>query len=125
MQWLLHGSVAPAAVETLRRYGHEMHTAAEAELTAESPADQVLAEAGRRQWDICTDQVELARAPYQGAMPFGRCIVLIQSADHADAIERLFARFKRLKAGRLYTITASGVKVRQLPARQLPVALGE
>lgn len=125
MQWLLHGSVSPAAVEALRRHGHQTHAAAEAELTADSPADQVLAAAGRQQWDICTDQVELARAPYQGAMPFRRCIVLIKTADHGDAIDRLFARFKRLGPGRLYTITTSGVKVRQLPARHLPVASGE
>ena len=113
MQWLLHSSVA--AMEALRRHGQVAHTAAEAELAAEAPADQVLAAAGRRQWDICTDAAALAHAPYQGPTPFGRCIVLIKTADHADAIDRLFARFKRLSPGRLYTITASGVKVRQLP----------
>ena len=32
--------------------------------------------------------------------------------EQDDAIDRLFARYKRLTPGRLYTVTASRVKVR-------------
>ena len=34
-----------------------------------------------------------------------------------DAIDRLFARYKRLSPRRLYTVTATRVKIRQLPGR--------
>jgi hypothetical protein len=117
MQWLLQGSLA-AAGEALRRCGDSTHTAAEADLNPDAPPQEVLLAAGRRQWNILTDDATLARAPYQGPTGFGRCIVLVLSADHGDAIERLFARFKRLSPGRLYTVTNSGVKVRQLPLAQ-------
>jgi hypothetical protein len=36
-------------------------------------------------------------------------------ATDAEAPARLFARFKRLTPGRLYTVTAKTAKVRQLP----------
>ena len=35
--------------------------------------------------------------------------------DQGRAIERLFERYQRLTPGRLYTVTASRVKIRQLP----------
>jgi hypothetical protein len=33
-------------------------------------------------------------------------------------VDRLFDRYKRLSPGRLYTVTGSRVKVRQLPGRK-------
>jgi hypothetical protein len=36
--------------------------------------------------------------------------------EQDDAITRLFERYKRLTPGRLYTVTGSRVKIRQLPA---------
>jgi hypothetical protein len=38
--------------------------------------------------------------------------------EQDDAIDRLFKRYKRLSPGRLYTVTAARVKVRQLPTRK-------
>jgi hypothetical protein len=38
--------------------------------------------------------------------------------EQDDAIDRLFTRYKRLTPGRLYTVTETRVKVRQLPSRK-------
>jgi hypothetical protein len=35
--------------------------------------------------------------------------------EQDDAIDRLFARYKRLSPGRMYTVTGTRVKIRQLP----------
>ena len=52
--------------------------------------------------------------------PFNRSIVYFQleggDVEQDDAVTRLFERYKRLTPGRLYTVTASRVKVRQLPS---------
>jgi len=37
--------------------------------------------------------------------------------EQDDAIDRLYARYKRLTPGRMYTVTGSRVKIRQLPQR--------
>ena len=53
------------------------------------------------------------------APPFGRSVVYLHleggDVEQDDAVTRLFERYKRLTPGRLYTVTASRVKVRQLP----------
>ena len=63
--------------------------------------------------------VETVFAPE--APPFGRSIVYLQleggDVEQDDAVDRLFERYKRLTPGRLYTVTGSRVKIRQLPGR--------
>jgi hypothetical protein len=63
-------------------------------------------------------------APFELGVPFGRSIVFLQleggDVEQDDAIDRLFKRYKRLSPGRLYTVTTSRVKVRQLPTRNGP-----
>jgi hypothetical protein len=58
-------------------------------------------------------------APFSQGKSFRRSIVYLQlqggEVELDDAVDRLFTRFKRLTSGRLYTVTATRVKVRQLP----------
>ena len=75
-----------------------------------TPPD-VLDFAYAKQWDVITADPAVARAAVAGKSRFNRSIVLLKSAED---VERLFGRYKRLTPGRLYTVTASRVKVRQL-----------
>jgi len=110
MQWLV---LAPAAVaEALTRHGHKVHSPEE--LTP--PPDDLLKAASEKQWDVITTDGKLAMSPFETQRWFKRSIVYLQSSE-PDAVDRLFARYKRLSPGRLYTVTASRVKIRQLPTR--------
>ena len=77
--------------------------------------------AHKAQLDVVTTDGALAEAPFLLDKPFGRSIVYLQleggDVEQDDAIDRLFARYKRLTPGRLYTVTGSRVKIRQLPGK--------
>src|SRR4051794_12873144 len=119
MRWLLHGNLTPAVGEALRRHEHIASAPAELLIEADSPAGFLQA-AGAKQLDVITADPELAGAPF-GDTPikFNRSIVFLQlpggDVEQDDAIDRLFERYKRLSPGRLYTVTATRVKIRQLP----------
>ncbi|HUB24341.1 MAG TPA: hypothetical protein VL992_02850 [Tepidisphaeraceae bacterium] len=110
MQFLVH---APAEIaEALKTHGHKTHSPEE----WTPPPDDLLKAAAEKQWDLITTDARVAMSAFDGRKPFNRCIVYLQSPD-PDAIDRLFQRFKRLSPGRLYTVTANRVKVRQLPGK--------
>ena len=125
MQWLVHGTLDAAVTESLKRHGHQTH--ALAELPAhESPRDprDLLKAAQTKQWDIITNDAQLVQFIYDEKIWFNRSIVFLQLAgvgggdvEQDDAIDRLFTRYKRLTPGRLYTVTETRVKVRQLPSK--------
>ena len=80
----------------------------------------MLAHLETRQWNLLTSDGSLVRGIYEEKLPFGGVVVQIleelqNAGDVANAIERLFERYKRLTPRRLYTVTASRVKIRQLP----------
>ena len=124
MRWLLHGPMTAAVADALRRHEHKPSTMAEAGLPTEASPGEVLRFAQRAQLDVLTTDQSLAEAPFLMAergdgSPFGRTIVYLGleggDVEQDDAIDRLFDRYKRLSPGRLYTVTGSRVKVRQLP----------
>lgn len=100
----------PEIAEALKRHEHTVHDASE----LPDPQEDILLAAGKKQWDIITTDAALARKPFEKSARFSRCIVFLQNSD-AGGVDRLFERFKRLSPGRLYTVTGSRVKVRQLP----------
>ena len=121
MRWLLHGNLAPAVAEALRRHGHQAQTMSQSSLETPDPVD-VLSAATKLQLDVITTDTALANAPFESGTGFGRSIVFLQlegaDVEQDDAIDRLFDRYKRLTPGRLYTVTATRVKVRQLPGKK-------
>ena len=121
MRWLLHGTLTPAVADALRRHGHHAQTLAEARIDA-TDRGEVLEAAHERQLDVMTDDAQLAAAPFERATPFARSIVFLQlegsDVEQDDAVDRLFERYKRLSPSRLYTVTGSRVKVRQLPGNK-------
>jgi hypothetical protein len=121
MRWLVHGNLTQAAVEALLRHEHKAVRAEQAGLAPDASPEDVLKTAAKQQLDVITASPELASAPFELHLPFNRSLVFIQleggDVEQDDAIDRLFARYKRLTPGRLYTVTASRVKVRQLPGK--------
>lgn len=121
MRWLLHGNLTSATAEALRRHGHQAKTLAEAGLNEQSSPREILEVAKKQQFDLLTTDQLLAQAPFELDFWFDRSIVFLQVAvgdvEQDDAIDRLFERYKRLTPKRLYTVTGSRVKVRQLPGK--------
>ncbi len=124
MRWLLHGTMTAVVGEALRRRGDTASTLADVGLPPEADPVNVLDVAHRAQLDVVTTDGRLAEAPFLAtpAVPFGRCIVYLNveggDVEQDDVIDRLFDRYKRLSPGRLYTVTPSRVKIRQLPQRK-------
>jgi hypothetical protein len=120
MRWLLYGPMTAAVAEALVRHGHKVQNMNDVNLPPQTDPLIVLNAARQAQLDVLTTDGRLAEAPLAAKMPFGRSIVYLQleggEVEQDDAIDRLFERYKRLTPGRLYTVTASRVKVRQLPA---------
>jgi hypothetical protein len=118
MQWLLHGTVTEAAAEALRRHEHRTHAMSELSEPHDDPR-ALLKAAQAKQWDVFTNDASLIAAVYDQEIWFNRSIVFLQLAgedvEQDDAVDRLFQRYKRLSPGRLYTVTESRVKIRQLP----------
>lgn len=121
MQWLLHGNVTSAAGEALVRHEHRVHRVEELGEAPGSPRE-LLRAAQTKQWDLVTTDASLIHEIYEQKIWLNRAVVFLQleggDVEQDDAIDRLFERYKRLTAGRLYTVTESRVKVRQLPSRQ-------
>lgn len=122
MRLLLHGNLTPAVAEALRTRGDTVRQASDVGVAADAPADDVLQAAQKDQAEVLTTDPALAGALFDRESPaprFDRSIVFFQleggDVEQDDAVARLFARYKRLTPGRLYTVTASRVKVRQLP----------
>jgi len=119
MKWLLHGTLTSAVADALRRHGHEVHEAAELALPPDAQSLDLLKSAETRQWEVLTNDGALANAPFEQRFPFNRTLVYLQleggDVEQDDAIDRLFDRYKRLSPRRLYTVTGTRVKIRQLP----------
>ena len=118
MRWLLHGNLAPAVAEAMKRHEQEVRTLGDVGLGEGALPAEVFEVARKAQLDILTADVALAQAPFESPVRFGRTIVLLSvegDVEQDDAVDRLFKRYKRLSPGRLYTVTGSRVKVRQTP----------
>ena len=122
MRWLLHGPMTPAVADALRGRGDSVVDGSTVGVTETSAHDDVLKAAGKAQLDVMTSDAKLAESPFAPEAPaFGRSIVYLQleggDVEQDDAVDRLFERYKRLTPGRLYTVTGTRVKIRQLPGR--------
>ena len=103
------------------RHGDHAQLPESIELAADASPAEVLEAAHAKQLDVVTNDPALANAPFETPVKFGRLLVFLQLAggdvEQDDAIDRLFARYKRLTPGRIYTVTENRVKIRQLPGK--------
>jgi hypothetical protein len=119
MQWVLHGNLTNAVAEAFKRHGHAVHALSELGLPEGASLRDMVWSANKKQWDLVTNSHELINWIYEDRFPFKRSLVFLQleggEVEQDDAVDRLFARYKRLTPGRMYTVTGSRVKIRQLP----------
>ncbi len=128
MHFFVHGAVSPDAQEALLKHEQRVHTAIELS-AAETDVPGELEENPRelfkilqqKQWHLFTTDTALIHRIFEEKIEFpGGIIVLMLDNpdvlnDQGAAVDRLFDRYKRLTVKRLYTITASKIKIRQLP----------
>jgi len=121
MRWLLHGNLNASVGQALVRHGHEARHPADIGLAPDAAPDDVLHAAHKNQLDVITPDQAVATGLFDDRFHFDRSIVFLHVGDgeveQDDAVDRLFARYKRLVPGRLYTVTETRVKIRQLPGR--------
>ena len=122
MRWLLHGPMTSAVADALRGRGDTVIDAGSVGIAPDAAHADVLQAAHKAQLDLMTSDAKLAESPFAAdAPPFRRSIVYLQlpggDVEQDDAVDRLFERYKRLTPGRLYTVTGTRVKIRQLPGR--------
>ena len=120
MRFLLHGQLGPGVADALVELGHAPATPREFHLPDAATPAQVIEICRVKQHELLTASRDFLDAvlPASGRREiFARVLVYLQDApeDHALSVHRLFERYKRLTPGRLYTVTAGRVKVRQLP----------
>lgn len=119
MRWLVVGTLSPAVNEALVRHGHTVTTPTEAGLAETLTHPELLSAAHQKQLDVLTNLPELANCLFEQPVKFIRTLVFLQlkgeAVEQDDAIDRLFTRYKRMATGRLYTVTETRVKIRQLP----------
>ena len=82
----------------------------------------MLKSAEKKQLDFFTTDGTLVTAIFDEKIHFNRVVVYLQleggEVEQDDAVDRLYQRYKRLTPGRLYTVTGTRVKIRQLPGRK-------
>jgi len=99
-----------AVADALRRHGHAVESLDPMPQTPE----ELLEMARQKQLDVVTSDANAVNTPNR----FERSMLFLQlsgsDVEQDDAIDRLFERYKRLSPGRIYTVTASRVKIRQI-----------
>jgi len=110
MRFVLHGEISEEVRAALIAAGHGCYA------LEEVPEDvaELLGELGKRQWDLMTVDGEFVRQIYERKVAFGGVVVQILGGAE-NVVERLFERYPRLTGRRLYMVTRSRVKIRQLP----------
>lgn len=130
MQFFVHGAVSPDAQEALRKHEQAVHTALELSADTDAPAElednprELFKLLQQKQWHLFTTDADLIHQIYEDKIEFpgGIIVFMLDNPDvlndQGAAVDRLFERYKRLTPKRLYTITASKIKIRQLPGME-------
>ena len=113
--------MSSAVADALVRHGHSAQNMLELGLPPGADPAMVLRTADAAQLDILTTDASLSSAAFLLDIWVNRSMVYLQleggDVEQDDAVDRLFKRYSRLTPGRLYTVTGSRVKVRQLPCK--------
>lgn len=122
MRWVLCGNLSQAVTDALVRHEQKPSPVSDLGLSSDTGPRELLKAAQTKQLDVLTNDAALVNAIFDQDIWFNRSVVFLQleggEVEQDDAVDRLFARYKRLSPGRLYTVTGSRVKVRQLPGRK-------
>ena len=111
-----------AVADALVRHGHLAQNTSQLGLPPGADPAEVLKAADAAQLDIMTTDAALSSAVFKLDLWMKRSMVYLQlegaDVEQDDAVDRLFDRYSHLTPGRLYTVTGSRVKVRQLPGKR-------
>jgi hypothetical protein len=122
MRWVLHGALTTAVADALRRHGDDPRAFDELGLADGFAPRDFFKAAQSKQLDVLTADAALVNAIFDEPIIFDRAVVFLQleggDVEQDDGVDRLYERYKRLSPGRLYTVTGSRVKVRQLPTKK-------
>ena len=122
MRWVLHGNLTPAVAEALVRHEQKAFAVADLGVAPDAPPREFWKAAQAKQFEVMTTDAKRVGAIFDEDIWFNRVVVFLQleggDVEQDDAVDRLFKRYKRLTPGRLYTVTGTRVKVRQLPERR-------
>jgi hypothetical protein len=126
MRFLTHGDIHPDALAAMTK--HEQKCEPLDSLAPDSEEDDTITESPtspqallpllqKKQLQLLTTDTKFIADLYEQKILFPGIIVLLLESEgtQADAIDRLFERYPRLSPRRLYTVTGSRVKIRQLP----------
>ncbi len=122
MRWIMYGSsITPAVAAAFERHEHHAVAASACDLPEKPALSEILKVVRARQLELITTESTVVDYVVENGLPAGRCFVYLQldgaDVEQDDAIDRLFKRYRRLTPGRLYTVTGTRVKVRQLPTK--------
>lgn len=113
------GKLAASVGEAVVRHGHKVTLAAELDLKADMPVDDLLHAARKAQLDLITTDGHVVDEIFAKKLKFPRSVIFLQlsggDVEQDDAIDRLFERYKSPSPERVYTVTETRVKVRQMP----------
>ncbi len=126
MRFLSHGDIQPDALAAMTKHEQKCEPLASLLSDAEEPGiveapdspQTLLPLLQKKQLQLLTTDTKFIADLYEQKVLFPGVIVLIleqSEGTQAEAIDRLFERYPRLTPRRLYTITGSRVKIRQLP----------
>lgn len=125
MRFLVQGDLHADALAAMTKHEQVCHTLADLSAGNEGISEvrtspkELLPLLEKKQWQLLTTDAAFVREMYEQKYPFSGIIVLllesVAGTGQAGGIDRLFERYKRLTPRRLYTVTASRVKIRQLP----------
>ncbi len=111
MRFFLDASVDGEVGTQLEALGHRIERALPAE--PEPGTAGLLQGVAKLGAQLVTADKAIIRAIYAESLHFNGIIIFLQGSP--VTVANLFERFPMLKAGRLYTLTARKVKIRQLP----------
>jgi hypothetical protein len=112
MRFYVDSSVSGAVARRLEQLGHHAETNVPDDLDTLSAAEvcRWMMKSGLQ---LVTANKALIAGIYEKTAVFQGVIIFLQ--EPAEDIASVFERYSALKPGRLYTLTARKVKVRQLP----------
>lgn len=118
MRFLLHATEHPTLIDSLQKAGHRVVGPADIGLSDDADPSAIIKAAHVAQLDVVTIDRDFAQFARTQPVKLDRSMIYFQltggELEYADAVERLFTRFKRLKPGHLYTVTETQVKTQQM-----------
>jgi hypothetical protein len=126
MRFLAHGEIHADALAAMTKHEQKCEPLAALSSDADEPGitespnspQTLLPLLQKKQLQLLTTDTKFIADLYEQKILFpGVIVLLLESTEgmQADAIDRLFERYPRLSPRRLYTVTGSRVKIRQLP----------